>query len=80
MQDFLPVPQRVALGRQDIVFDVHPESHEQVNDNGRAHGKKGNVNKIFAYSGRGNAHFFTQIGANAKNMPFHKLPETLHNC
>ena len=30
----LAVTQRVALGGKNIVFDIHPESNEQVDDDG----------------------------------------------
>jgi hypothetical protein len=74
----LPVTKGVPLGGKDVILNIHPESHKQVDDDGGAHRKKRNIDKVFTNGSRCHSHFFTKIGANAKYMPFYELAETLH--
>lgn len=62
------------------MFDIHPESCKNVKNNGRAHGKQGDIHKVPPNSGRGNAHLLTKVGANAKHMPLNKVFEVLHTA
>ena len=78
MSKTLPVPQRVPLGRKDIILNIHPESDEKINDNGRAHGQKRDVDKVLPDGSGSHPHFVTNIGAHAEYMPFYELPESLH--
>jgi hypothetical protein len=79
-EDFLTIPEGIALGRQNIVFNIHPERYEKINDDRRPHRKKRDVDKIFSDGRGGHSHFFAQVGADAKHMPFYELPEALHGC
>jgi hypothetical protein len=70
--------QRVSAPVPDIVADIYPKGNKHVDDNGRPHGKKGNINKVFADSSTGYSYFFTDIGANPKHLPFDKVLEFIH--
>ena len=76
----LTVLQRVSAPVPDIVTDINPKSEEHVYNYGRAHGKKGDINKVFADSSIGNSNFFTNIGANPKHLPFNKVLELIHTA
>ena len=76
----LTVLQRVSAPVPDIVADIDPKSKEHVYNYGRAHGKEGDINKVFADSSIGNAHFFANIGANPKHLPFNKVLELIHTA
>lgn len=62
------------------MFYVHPESNEQINDDGRSHGEERNINKIFADGGGGNAHFFANGAANTKYLPLNKMFYAVHSA
>jgi hypothetical protein len=47
----LKVSHRISARIEDVIFDIHPESHKQIDDYGRAHSKERNVDEIFADSG-----------------------------
>jgi hypothetical protein len=71
IRSFRPsVTQGIALTKPHILADIHPESNKKVNDQGRSHGEKGNINKILPDGAGSNTHFFTKPGANAKHIPF----------
>ena len=74
----LQITQRISSRIFDIIFDVHPESENQIKNNRRAKGEKRNVNKIAADFGGGNAHFFSNGCANTENMPFDKIFYFIH--
>jgi hypothetical protein len=76
----LTVFQRVPAPVPDVVADIDPKSDEHVYNYGRAHGKEGNINKVFANGSIGNTHFFTNIGANPKHLPFNKVLEFIHTA
>jgi hypothetical protein len=76
----LQISQWITPGIQNIPFDIHPESHEKINDQRRPHRQEGYVNKIFTDSTRSDAHFFANGGANTEYMPFYKLFEAVHSA
>ena len=41
------VANRISPGAGDVIFNIHPKSNEEINDDGRTHCEKGNINKIF---------------------------------
>ena len=79
-QSSLTVLQWIPAPVPDIIADIDPKSQEHVYDYGRAHGKKRNINKVFADRGIGDTHFFTNIGANPKHLPFNKVLELIHTA
>ena len=47
----LKVSHGISAGVEDVIFDIHPESHKQIDDYRRAHGEERNIDEIFADSG-----------------------------
>lgn len=75
----LPVFDRVSLTRQYIVLDIDPECEDHIQDDRRAHGKEGDIDKPHPYTGRGNTQFFANGCTNAKGTHFEELSDLLHN-
>jgi hypothetical protein len=76
----LPVTQRIAFRRKNIIFDVHPKSKKEVYNYWRAHRNKRDVNKVLPDGRRCDTHFIAQPGANTEYVPFYEMFETLHWC
>lgn len=74
----LPIPYGIAAGIEDISFYIHPKCYKKIEDNGRANGKKRDINKVLADGAGGNAHFFANGCAYAKHMPFYKMLQLFH--
>jgi hypothetical protein len=74
----LSIPQRIPPRIQNIPFDIHPECNEKIDNDGRTHRKEGNINKVLADGGCGNAHSLANSGTNPKYMPLDKMLEALH--
>jgi hypothetical protein len=72
------MPERIATGVKDIVFHVHPEGQEYVDDNGRAHGQAGDVDEIFPDGGCGDPEDLSDAGTDAEDLPFDKIFQTGH--
>lgn len=69
----LVVPDRISSGILDVILDIHPEGNEQVKNDGRSQGQKGNIDKIFSDDRGSYAHLLTYCGANTENLPFNKI-------
>jgi len=52
----------------DVLFDIHPEGENHINDDGRACGNERKVNKPHADTGRCYPHFIAQSRANSKGV------------
>ena len=76
--DSLQIPQRIPLCVKDIPFDIHPESHKEINDQWRTHGKERNIDKVFTDRCGGDAHLFADSGANPEYVPLNKMLEPVH--
>jgi len=76
---FSPVPQRISPAGKDIILDIDPESEDHVDNDRRAHGKEGYVDKPHPDPGTGDTQFFTHSGANTKCPQFKKFSDLLHN-
>jgi hypothetical protein len=79
MSHELKIPQRIPSCIKYVALNIHPECNKQVNDYRGSHGKKGDINKIFADSCGGNAHFFSNGGTNSEYMPFNKVLQAVHS-
>ena len=66
------VPQRIPLAKKNIALNVHPEKDNKVDDDRRAKGEKGEVDKIEPDPGTGNVELFAEVTANAKSLQYHK--------
>jgi hypothetical protein len=62
----LPIFNRVSLACKNIVLDIDPEGKDHIDDQGRAHGNKGDIDKPHPDPRRSDTEFFTYCGANAK--------------
>jgi hypothetical protein len=74
----LEVTERVPSGLHDIVFYVHPKGKEHINDYRRSHCDERNVNEVLPDRQSGNAHEFTDPGADSENLPFDIAFEPVH--
>ena len=41
------VANRISSGADDVIFNIHPKRNKEIDDNGRTHRNKGDINKIF---------------------------------
>jgi len=69
---------RVPANGGNIALHIHPEGKYEIDDEGRAHGKKGDIDKPGADAGRGNTQSVANGGTNAKCLPFNEASETIH--
>lgn len=69
---------RISSTIEDVIFYIHPKGKKQVYYNRRTHGKKRNINEIFAYGGRRYPHPFSYSSAHSKQMPFNKMLKPVH--
>ena len=76
----LTVLERVSAPVPDVVADINPKSEKHVYNNGRAHGKERDINKVFSDGSIGNTYFFANIRANPKHLPFNKVLELIHTA
>lgn len=68
----------ISSSAPDIIADIQPESYEHINDDGRTHSEERDINEIFADGGVSDPDFFANIGAYTENLPFNKMPESVH--
>ena len=61
-----------------VLLHVQPEREDQVHDDRRGRRDERGVDEKQTDVARGNAHAFTQVGAHAEGMLFHKKLEPLH--
>jgi hypothetical protein len=71
---------RIPARRENIPFDIHPESQDEINDQRRAHGEKGNINKPGTDPRRGDAHSVTDGRTYPKDLPFNEVLQSIHNA
>jgi hypothetical protein len=74
----LQILKGIASGVQYICLYIHPKSDEKVEYDGRSHRHQRNIDKILADGSGSYPHFFTDIGAHTKKVPFNKMPEAIH--
>jgi hypothetical protein len=74
----LKIPQRVSPGIKYVPLHIHPEGHKKIDHHRRAHGKKGDINKILTDGGGINTHFCANSGTYPKHLHFYKISETVH--
>ncbi len=74
----LQVTERISFCRQDVIFNVHPESYKNIKYNRRTHSQQRHIDKILSDSGRSDPYFITQIGADSKHLPFYEVFESIH--
>jgi hypothetical protein len=74
----LLIPHRVPLARQNVSFHIHPEGYKKINDNGRTHGKKGEIDKIEPDFGRSDVKLVAQVFAYAKCIVLNKTSKFVH--
>ena len=74
----LQVTQGIAPGIENVAFNIHPKSDKQVDNNGRPHCYKSDIDKIFADGGSSDSKAFANCSANTEYMPFNKMPEIFH--
>src|SRR5687767_6559448 len=70
--------QRVTAQGQDVPFNIHPKSQNEINNKRRTHSKKGYVDKPGTNTGCSNAQPLSNSGTYAKSLPFYKVPEPVH--
>ena len=44
------IPDWIALANPDIPAQIHPKGGNKIEDNGRSHGKKTDINEILIYN------------------------------
>jgi hypothetical protein len=74
----LKIFKRVPAGGKNVSLDIHPESQDKIDDQGRSHRKEGNVNKPGTDTGSGNAHLLPDRRTYAKYLPFDKVLQSVH--
>jgi hypothetical protein len=74
----LKVAEGVSAGVEDIMFNIHPESKENINNNRRSHRDKRNINKVFSDGDCRNAQHLTYSGTYPINLPFYEIFEPVH--
>lgn len=62
----------------EMFVHLHPESHNEVQNDGRSQRKKRRINKVQTDAAGGYIHDFTHLGADAKCLTFDKIPELIH--
>jgi len=74
------MPQRIPSCIEDIPFYIHPESHEEVNNDRGTQGHEGHIDKVLAYGGSSDAHLFADGGTYPKHMPLNKMFKPVHTA
>lgn len=75
---YLFVFQRISTEGKYIPFHIHPKGQDEIKDQRRTCGEKGNINKPGPDTGRRNPHAFTDGRTNPEKFPFNKMPEPVH--
>ena len=68
----------IPFGSCDVSFDIHPESQDEIDNQRRTHGEKGNINKPGPDAGSGNAQSFAYGGTYAEYLPLNELLHPVH--
>ena len=76
----LQIFQRITPGREDISFDVHPEREDEINDQGRTHGEKGDIDEPGSDTGSGYSHSLTDRRTHSENLPLDEVLESVHRA
>ena len=74
----LKVFDRIPARRQNIAFDIHPESQDKIDDQWRAHSEKRDVNKPGPDTGSGYAHSLSDRRTHSENLPLDEVLESVH--
>ena len=74
----LEVSQRISSHGQNIPLDVHPERQNEIDDQGRAKGKKGDINKPGADARWCNSNFITDGRTYPKEFPLDEVFQFIH--
>jgi hypothetical protein len=68
----------ISLGSGDITFNIHPECQNEINDQGRSHGKKRNINKPCSYAGSSDSQTISDSSTNTEDLPFNEFLHPIH--
>lgn len=66
---------RVSSAEENVLFYIHPEGEDHVNNKRRAKCQERNINKPEPDARGRNAHLFTNGGTHTKRLPFNKRSE-----
>ena len=58
--------QWVTLGRHDVPFDIHPKGEDKIDNQGRTHSNKRNINKPSSDAGCSDAQSFSDRRTDAE--------------
>jgi hypothetical protein len=62
----------------EVVFDVEPKSHYQINNNGASKGEKRSVDEIQANPAGTDSKPIAKISTNAKGLLLYNITNSLH--
>jgi hypothetical protein len=71
---------RISFSRHDISFDIHPESKDKINNQGRAHGEERDINKPGSDPGRSDSQTVTDGRTYSEHLPFNEFLHPVHDC
>lgn len=62
------------------MFDIPNKSQNKIDDQGRSHGQKGDINEPCPDPAGGNTQSFPDSGTYAKKLPFDEVSEPVHTA
>ena len=74
----LQISDRISAGRENIALDVHPKGQDKIDDKGRTHREKGNIDEPGADTGSGDAHFLPNSRAYTEHLPLYIGLQSVH--
>jgi len=76
----LEVSQGISSYRKNVPLNVHPECEDEINNQGRAKGKKGNINKPGADARWCNTQLITDGRTYPKEFPLYEVFQFIHTA
>jgi hypothetical protein len=76
----LQVFKRIPAGTKDIPLDIHPKGKDEINNEGRSHGEKGDIDEPGPDTGGGYTHFLTYRRTHSKNLPLDEVLKLVHRA
>jgi hypothetical protein len=70
----------IPAGGKDIPLDVHPKGKDEIEDERRSHGEKGDIDEPGPDTGSGYAHFLTYRRTHSKNLPLDEVLKLVHGA
>jgi hypothetical protein len=74
----LEIPEGVSAGGKDVALDIHPKGKDEIDDERRTHGEKGDVNEPGTDTGSGYTHPLTYCRTHSKNLPLDEVFQLFH--